>query len=418
MMITGILGLTVLVTGIVLGIKYFSVEGQGVSELENINTPITLDRGEREVKRTGVIEGLSEESVTYLDLEEEKSFHMSIGEGVAVSEKNGEIMPFATLELGDIVELTYNEETEQIEAIRKLPESWTKKNVIGLKQVDGGKCLIWDQYGQPIALEDIGEYDSLDLKGIDEKIYAIKVIERQGYVQLDELPSLEGVLEIDINRQIPLKDSLEPVSLTAGTHKLTINLKGYEPVTYTIEVKPGEILTVNLSGAKLVYGQLEVQVLEGIKDYEIHVGKEKYKPGERIEVLEGKYDVVVVAPDYKPWGMNVEIAGHVILQVTLQEKEGNEKEGEVVSEIALEEESVTPELAYRINVMTEPIGAKVYINGEERGVTPFTITLEIGDYSILLKKEGYEDYSTSIIIDHSDNQHNYLYMLTPKNGDS
>lgn len=467
MMITGVIGLVALLVGLFMGIKYLKIEGKNVEE------QMTSEPSIRQVQEVvineleGVVERVDERRLVYRALESGQTLQMDLGEDVVVREKNDTVMPVAALELGDLVSVGYKEGTREIKRIKKITESWAKRELVGIKkgeepwQIKIGsntyrydeELLVWDQYGQIIGVDDIGEHDILDLKGIGDRVYAIRVITREGYIQLDQLPSQEGVLEIDRNRQIPIGNISGPIPLEAGTHKITIQLKGYEPVTHTIEVKPEEIITMDLSGAKLIYGQLEVQVLEGVKDYEVHVGKVIYQAGERIEVLEGKYNVIVVAPGYKPWGMRVTLTGHVVLQVTLQkDKEETETQTQTETQTAVDEEiqqEIEPEIEaepepeietepetdeqdesiqledtnkveeeiieYRINMMTEPTGAKVFIHGEQKGITPFTTTLKNGDYIIVLEKEGYETYSTSIMIDNSDNQHNYLYALKPKN---
>ena len=42
-----------------------------------------------------------------------------------------------------------------------------------------------------------------------------------------------------------------------------------------------------------------------------------------------------------------------------------------------------------LSVSSTPKGAKVYINGEYKGLTPLTLTLKIGDYHIKIIKAGY-----------------------------
>ncbi|MGL4738465.1 MAG: PEGA domain-containing protein [Cellulosilyticaceae bacterium] len=429
MIITGVMGLMALVIGLFMGIRYLGIEAKSENQPGEGQVYELPGEGSETAQMMCMIEGLEGNEIGYIDVKSQVFAKIDAAEAVIVREKNSERMPLTALNVGDLVMITYDTQTKLALEIDKIPESWVKQELIGIKidelqkQIMIGEnsyvydetLLVWDQNGERIDLSQIGPYDKLDVGGIGAHIYSIKVIERQGYILLDQLPSEEGILEIDINRQIPVERVQEPVPVTAGMHKVTIRLKGYEPVTHRIEVRPEEVLKVDLKGAKLIYGQLEVQVLEGVKDYEIHIGPKIYKPGEPIEVLEGKYDVIVVASGYKPWGMRVDITGKVVLQVTLQEDEKEKREDEEDAQDRNGEQIENVEGNYCINVMTEPTGAKVIINGEDHGITPFTTTLKVGDYSILLRKEGYEDYSTSIIIDNSDNQNNYLYALTPKN---
>lgn len=49
-----------------------------------------------------------------------------------------------------------------------------------------------------------------------------------------------------------------------------------------------------------------------------------------------------------------------------------------------------------IKITSKPSGASIFLNGEEVGTTPYSNqNLKIGTYEIVLRKEGYENYSTS-----------------------
>ena len=54
------------------------------------------------------------------------------------------------------------------------------------------------------------------------------------------------------------------------------------------------------------------------------------------------------------------------------------------------------EPSYQFNVRANVNGAQVYINGSYVGSTPLAIMLPRGNYSVLIKLEGYQDYSRSI----------------------
>ena len=60
----------------------------------------------------------------------------------------------------------------------------------------------------------------------------------------------------------------------------------------------------------------------------------------------------------------------------------------------------TPAVQYgSLAVSTSPQGAQVYIDGELRGITPATIPgLPAGTHAILLKMDGFEELSTTVII--------------------
>ena len=52
-----------------------------------------------------------------------------------------------------------------------------------------------------------------------------------------------------------------------------------------------------------------------------------------------------------------------------------------------------------INITTDPPGAKVFIDGEYKGLTPAEISLTIGTYQIFLQRQLYEPYKDSVTIE-------------------
>jgi len=46
-----------------------------------------------------------------------------------------------------------------------------------------------------------------------------------------------------------------------------------------------------------------------------------------------------------------------------------------------------------LEISSSPSGAKIYVNGEYKGVTPLTLSLMPGTYEVKITKDGYEDYT-------------------------
>jgi len=49
-----------------------------------------------------------------------------------------------------------------------------------------------------------------------------------------------------------------------------------------------------------------------------------------------------------------------------------------------------------LEISSSPSGAKIYVNGEYKGVTPLTLSLMPGTYEVRITKDGYEDYTGMI----------------------
>jgi len=52
-----------------------------------------------------------------------------------------------------------------------------------------------------------------------------------------------------------------------------------------------------------------------------------------------------------------------------------------------------------MQIFSDPTGAAIFLNGQTRGTTPLTISdLALGDYEVVLKKDGHEDFSTTVAV--------------------
>jgi PEGA domain. len=69
----------------------------------------------------------------------------------------------------------------------------------------------------------------------------------------------------------------------------------------------------------------------------------------------------------------------------------------------------------KINIYSNPSGAQVYLNDQLQGNTPITLMLYPGNYRITLKKEGYEDYLTNIVVQEGRDR-DYTFNLKPVYG--
>jgi hypothetical protein len=69
-----------------------------------------------------------------------------------------------------------------------------------------------------------------------------------------------------------------------------------------------------------------------------------------------------------------------------------------------------------LSVKSTPSGAKVYVNGYYKGVTPIDISLAPGNYSVKLTKNGYEDYTTNskILAEKTTTINTNLNKIVPK----
>ncbi len=98
------------------------------------------------------------------------------------------------------------------------------------------------------------------------------------------------------------------------------------------------------------------------------------------------------------------------LQKTLRKEEGKTW-AQSVTYFYVQEAQVRS----KINIYSNPSGAQVYLNDEYQGTTPLTLMLLPGNYRVTLKKEGYLDYSTNIVVQEGRDRE-YTFNLQPAYG--
>jgi len=433
MIITSVIGFSVLMITMFIGIKYYVDKNDTIS---NVQADMKVDAQEPKVEYSAtvlaLVEDITEDNLVALDIEKKQKIDKTITIATKISDGYGQVVPLTSIQRGDIVEVILQLDKQKILSINKTSKSWIKSDISGvivdpqMQTVTIGKkaysytsdTMVFSQNSRQISPSFVGEYDILKLQGIDDSVWSIEVLKSAASIELLDIPKVEGMLEIDRTRMIPLNKITEPVSITPGKHKVLIVIKGYEPITKEINVIPEENFQISLKDAKEAFTEISLIVADQEADYTVQVGDKIFKKGEKISVKQDKYKIIVRAEGYKDWQQEIELDTEIYdLKVALQKEVEEtvvpepEDTGGTIPEDTTNNSNV-PNQSYTINISSDPSGAYVYIGGIYKGQTPYKTTLPIGDYAVSLEKDGYQNYTTNIIIDNSDNQNSFLYVLT------
>ncbi|MGL5677598.1 MAG: PEGA domain-containing protein [Cellulosilyticaceae bacterium] len=423
MIITAVLGLITLMITMFIGIRWvLDKEPVGNAQVGQEQTGLPNPQTSQDV--LGVIKELNGDTLIVFNIEKKQGVQVKIQDTTQVKDAYDKPMPKENLREGDIVKLGYDQKSGKLVSVSHSIQAWTKTDMKNVKLDRPNKVMaigdniykytdntvVLDKEGNNISIYQVGDQDILEMKGIDNQVHSMRILEEQGYLQLEGTPIQEGVLEIDINRQIPIASVVEPIPVSVGQHKVTIQLPGYEVMTEMIDVVAGKTIILSLQDLQKAYTTLSVSVQNAGLHYTVQIDGTLYGKDEVIQLPMGTHTVEVQAEGYMPWTQQVVLTEPMMeLQVQLQplavvpEEEGT---SEGTNAQAVE--------GYKVNITTEPGDAKVYIDGESKGKTPYSTTLPLGEYRVILEKEGYEPYETSIILDNGDAQNSYLYMLIPK----
>lgn len=329
MIITSIIGLTALLIVMFIGIKYFVKET--AVPIEEPMLSINEEGQAFYITSIGVVKEIGEEQIKFLDTQKKEIITHKIKPTTKVLDSNENMLPLSEIQVGEVVDIVYQPAKENLVCIRRTEGAFKKTNMTNLK-IDRsnrtigigskiyhytGQTFVFNEENESINMHNVSDYDVLELIGLQDNIYTIKVLEQAGYLKLSGLPSYTGMLEIDANRQIPLNENVQTVSLSPGEHKVTIRMEDYEPISTTLKIEPGKTLEYIPDDFERAQTQLNVQVMNA-DDYKVQVEDVVYNKGDIIEVPTGQYTIQVKADGFKDWQQEVNLQEPVMfLQVTL-----------------------------------------------------------------------------------------------------
>lgn len=433
--IASIIGLIALMIGLFIILQIYLGNTQRVAQYSENESSETLESTvELSENLVVLVEDITENHISGFDVHNKRMFNKMINDHIKVSDAYGNVLPIREIKVGDIIEVDYQSEKDKVIAINKSSsiQNWKKIsgvtvdteakqiNVCGTSYAYMDETIVVNADGTKSNMNKLGPFDVVSIQAIDDTIWSITIDQAAASLNLSELPTSNGQIEIDNSRLLPFKSVTEPIPLIAGEHKIVIRMKGYISIVQDITVEPGETYQMSLKDAEIAYTTIRPYLPSKVTDYLITVGDKVYKPGEEIKVQQGTYRITVTAEGYEKWTRSVSLDKDVYqLSVTLVEIKKEKDENAEDSSSNTEGSTAANNQAAlnnsrTITINSDPVGANVYIDGAFKGTTPYTITLADGTYGILLEKTDYDVYSTNILLDGSNDQSSFLYQLVPK----
>lgn len=453
MIITGVIGLSVMMIVMLYMIKLFGQKKAVV--MPETTTPITGNKSEEEVdteEARGVVHdiGTKRSNIKIWDIEEKLYTTLYIKEKAQITDPYGKPMSIQEVELGDILEITYEPKKREVFTLQKSAKAWIKSDITGIEVNTSSKTIkignvkynytsniiVINDNLEKVDMSDINSLDTLRIKGIDDTIWSMQVVQAAGYLKLANIPKTKGTIEIGNNKIYQLEEIDDHIALPGGKHKIVIRMEGYLPFVKQIIISTNQIQELDLREVEVAKANLKVRVVNTEGDYKILFDNKTYQKDEAITVKPGAYTLRVIAEGFKTLEMDIQLEeGDRNINLTLQanteeitpetDKETPTSESptpEKPAPVAPIPDNPTPEKPQpespveeikivQISIETDPGDAQLFVNGVYKGKTPTLTGLKPGEYSITIEKEGYSSLYSTIIIDASNAQKGFLYTL-------
>lgn len=161
-----------------------------------------------------------------------------------------------------------------------------------------------------------------------------------------------------------------------GTYKVNFSKTGYKGQSIQIDVND-RIPVRAFAALRSNAGTLEISSFPAAASVYVNDALKGQSPVTVNNMEAGRYEVRFEKEGYKPYKERVDVspAETTPLNVTLTPEEGN------------------------LRVVSDPSEARIYLNGQLRGLTPFDIpNVKPGQHAVKVTKAGYEDVERSIVI--------------------
>ena len=426
-MMVSILGVIIFMLAMFMVISTYFDEPDTVASTEVATTQDKEEEVEYSEMMTMLVRSISDNNIIGLDVKSRQDFTYNITEGTKVHDGHDNSLLISQIKKGDIVQIVYQKNKQKAISISKSSEARTISRISGVKvdtqsnQISVGDSnynynndtLILNKNGDLLPISVITPFDIVTINSIDKEVLSIVREEEGSKLLIEGVPAVEGTFELDRSRIFKISELGEAIGVIPGEHRIVFDMDGYKPISEVITVAEGETYTISLKDAQAVYSNIIPKINDDISEYTIKIKDKSYKKGEEIRLQQGIYTVSIEVEGYVPCVKKINTSGYeeYELYVYLEKDKDEVLPSQVPTpEVEPLEEEVIRE-NQEVTLNTNPIGAKVYINGSYSGETPCTITLKNGSYGIIFEKDGYAPYSTNIMLDGSSDKPGYLYDM-------
>lgn len=407
------------------------------------------DTAKNETKILGVFKEMNKDnnSILVFDVENNVEVLLSFHGGTDVKDQYDQIITVAQIAVGEMVDITYNQENSKIVSMQISKQAWEYKQVgnlkinttdkilkIGERKYQYSDRLLIASENKFVSLIDLNEKDELTVKGVGSKIYSIIVTKGHGYIKLTGCDAfIDGNISVGYDIFLTISEDML-IAAREGSYKITME-KGDLTGTKMVNVIRNQEVTVDMSEYKKEAERLgSVTFNIKPKGADLFIDDTLTDYSKAVELKYGEYQVQVKLTGYSTYTGVLTIAqSSQSIRINLADPEDSNVEESTDTNINVTAEpsvttapsattipsaTVTPSVTATPSATTSseavdtkttkdtshkifveaPEGATVYINGIKKGTVPVNFTKEIGTFTITLSKSGYETKSYTITI--------------------
>ncbi len=385
--------------GIIVFIAVFVLTFMSTNKSQNNSDDKVVNNTNTENKNTAnIVESIENSRIVIKDISTGSSSSIKPDSDTEIFDKNGKKSSLNNILVGDIISVELDENKEKVLKIT-YPDKYfyigdkNKSDLYSLEVSENKDKIVCDNKTYKISeytdiiykdqhksISDLTEVDKVILKGYDDTVYYIEILEFHGNINIKNADKLEnGNIKIDDNEKISISDN-SVIPVTEGSHKILItgsNINDYSAEIFIVSGESFDIDLGDLQGKKCV-----LIIKANVNDYKLYINDvEVYDTSSPQVIDEGQYTIRIEKEGYEPFNQTLNLSGS-----------SYELKAEL-KELAVEKVSFV--------ITTYPAGADIYIDNEYIGKSPINTNLSEGDYKFVAKLSGYSDIDRNISIDNN-----------------
>lgn len=412
-----------------------------------------------EVDLFGIVSGLDEVNgeITIRSMGYETEYVLTFTGAADVRNKYGDIMPMGDVELGSVVEATYDanrdkllslyitdeESVSKVEAVSGAVFDYVENTV----RINGTTYFMNDDVmafsdNVEIEMNEICSEDQLTVWMYNDKVCSFYVELGHGYVRLSDYASyIGGMVEIGYDVIVPVTEDML-LTVREGTYTLRI-AKGEDVGTKKVEVIKNREVNISLADIAIEPKQMGSVLFDVTPSgASVYIDGKRVNTEGAIDLIYGKHKIYIIADGYVSYSAIFNVNAAYKIREYVLEKEGekssstekdsttekNSESGtttensttnstesgsttesgattETTTESSTENsaDSNVKDVSTTIGkktankvILSAPLGASVYFDGEYLGIAPISFTKVTGSHIITFSQTGYLSKSYTV----------------------
>jgi len=331
--------------------------------------------------------------ITFMDVSDRRIRHFPVADNVSLSTRHGRPMTFGELRIGQLVEVAYDGNNQEVFIINDSVQAWehrSRNNVqinieestatLGNQVFNFNSQTLITYRGELFSIAQITHNDTITMTGIGDTVWTITVDAAHGFLQLVNSDIvINGRIRVDTNNATnifrSLEDVTEPITLIEGTHRIIIEGANIETFIQDITIEQGRTYDLNLGEVILRPARLHLHVQPSYA--EIFINGELFDGTGPALLTFGEQHIRVESEGYLPQEQTIHIyRDNAHIQFDLVR---------IVRD-------------YTLVIFTSPTNAQIFINNELVGYSTITVQVHPGTHHITARLPGHIDSNSSVYV--------------------